>query len=318
MQLSIALLQINPVAEDILANIAIGDEYCRKAAAAGADIAVFPEMFSIGYPTPYNEGNSFEIWYDVAIQNQKPRGFVEAIDKYRSYAIPDTHDYINHFRLLAKELNMAIVVTYMSQGEIYPRNTALVIDCHGNDKLKYSKTHLFQPFFIDAICESGGEFPVSMIDTRAGAVQVGVLICADRNIPEPTRILMKHGAELVIIPNACPLKGLDGILLDATKIRAFENAMAIAICNYPSPKNDGCSSAFAPDGTCLLKASEEEGIYIVKYDLVEIRRYRAATESGDAFREERCFAPLLGGAVSYPFKDRLNAIGERPARYDER
>lgn len=320
--LKLALLQMSAVEGNIEANTKIADQFCRKAAAKQSDIAVFPEMFSIGYPTPYNKNNSFEIWKKVAFQGKKPDHFDEDIAKYRSYAIDDNHDYINHFHALAKELEMAIVVTYISKGKLYPRNTALVIDRYGKDVLKYSKINLFQPFFIDAICESGEEFPVITIDTKVGAVQLGILICADRNIPEPARILMKQGAELVIIPNSCPLKGLNGMLLDATKMRAYENAMAVTICNYPSSKNDeyndGHSTAFNPDGSCLFEAPEEEDVYIVEYDLDFIRNYRATTDFGDAFRSEVYFSGILGGAVRSPFAGRKNAIGERPESYDRR
>lgn len=43
----IALLQIKGIELDIERNRMIADKYCRMAAESGADIAVFPEMFSI-------------------------------------------------------------------------------------------------------------------------------------------------------------------------------------------------------------------------------------------------------------------------------
>lgn len=45
----VALLQIASSGNDIISNQAKGIEYCRKAADQGADIALFPEMWSIGY-----------------------------------------------------------------------------------------------------------------------------------------------------------------------------------------------------------------------------------------------------------------------------
>ena len=302
------------VEERLEENLWIADKFCREAAKVGAQIAVFPEMFSIGYPTPYDENNSFASWQAVAFENKLPAP-QKIVDKYRSYAIDDQHKYLQHFRRLAIELELAIAVTYMSQGKQFPRNTVLLIDRFGKDVLKYSKTHLFAPFFIDAICESGGEFLVKELDTQAGLVKLGALICADRNLPEPARILMKLGAEIVVIPNACPLQGMNGIILDMVKIRAFENAMAIAICNYPVPKNDGASAAFTPDGTAIFKANSDEQLCIVEYDLDAIRNYRTHTAEGDAFREECYFGKILGGKSPQPFQGRLNAIGKRPAQY---
>lgn len=51
MKLKIALLQIAPAgtAEE---NLQKGTEYCRKAKQQGADIALFPEMWSAGYCIP--------------------------------------------------------------------------------------------------------------------------------------------------------------------------------------------------------------------------------------------------------------------------
>lgn len=49
--LKVALLQLLP--EDALdKKLRKGMEYCRKAKDAGVDIALFPEMWSIGYEIP--------------------------------------------------------------------------------------------------------------------------------------------------------------------------------------------------------------------------------------------------------------------------
>ena len=50
--LTIGQLQMTPHGADQDANLAKGDELCRRAHHLGADIALFPEMSNIGY-TPY-------------------------------------------------------------------------------------------------------------------------------------------------------------------------------------------------------------------------------------------------------------------------
>lgn len=50
--LQVALLQATSCGADQAANLAKGDALCRRARAMGADIALFPEMWNIGY-TPY-------------------------------------------------------------------------------------------------------------------------------------------------------------------------------------------------------------------------------------------------------------------------
>jgi len=50
----IALLQLTAETGNQAANLLKGDAYCRKAAAMGADLALFPEMGNIGY-TPFHQ-----------------------------------------------------------------------------------------------------------------------------------------------------------------------------------------------------------------------------------------------------------------------
>jgi len=302
----IALLQMKAAIKEIDENTQIAEKFCREAAEKGSDLALFPEMFSTGYAAL--EGDPFGPWKAVAFENEKPDN--KAIVEESSYAIDDTHPYVERFRTLAGKLEMAIAVTYMSTGDNAPQNSVLIIDRHGQDLFKYSKIHLFEPFLVDATCEPGEQYIVKDLDTKAGPVKIGAMICADRDHPEPGRILMKYGAEIVIVPNACPLKELgNGIITDMVRVRAFENAMAFAICNYPSPQQDGHSAAFAPDGSVVLRAGAEEGVYIADYDIDAIRQYRRTTNLGDAFRKERFYKPLIEAPVPEEFADRKNAVG---------
>ena len=52
----------------------------------------------------------------------------------------------------------------------------------------------------------GEAFPVADLDTDKGIVKVGSMICYDRELPESARILMLKGAELLLVPNACPME----------------------------------------------------------------------------------------------------------------
>ena len=57
------------------------------------------------------------------------------------------------------------------------------------------------------------------------------MICFDRAQPESARILMLKGAELILVPNACPMEINS---LAQLRGRACENMLAIATCNYPA------------------------------------------------------------------------------------
>ena len=75
------------------------------------------------------------------------------------------------------------------------------------------------------------------------------MICYDREFPESARVLMLRGAELILVPNACPM---EINRLSQLRGRAYENMLAVATCNYPAgvPDCNGGSSAF--DGVVYL------------------------------------------------------------------
>ena len=58
---------------------------------------------------------------------------------------------------------------------------------------------------MSVLC-AGDEFTVAELDTAKGKLKVGSMICYDREFPESARILMLKGAELVLVPNACPME----------------------------------------------------------------------------------------------------------------
>ena len=47
--INVALLQMSSCGTDQEANLAKGETFCRRARELGADIALFPEMWNIGY-----------------------------------------------------------------------------------------------------------------------------------------------------------------------------------------------------------------------------------------------------------------------------
>lgn len=71
--------------------------------------------------------------------------------------------------------------------------------------------------------------------------------------------------------------------------QAYENMLAVALANYPKPKNNGHSIAFdgvpgEPDGPArdmlVVEAGEEEAVVMAGIDLDLIRRLRAFEQLG--------------------------------------
>ena len=290
MILNIALLQMNSCGDDVAANRAKGETYCREAAALGADIALFPEMWSIGYTACPGDADGRTRW----------RGLAERADG----------PFVAHFRELARELDMAIALTYLEQWEPAPRNTVSLIDRGGEIVLTYAKVHTCD-FSVERELTPGGEFFVSTLDTRAGGVQMGAMICYDREFPESARVLMLQGAEIILTPNACEL---ERHRLGQFAARAFENMVGVAMANYAAPQANGRSVAFdgvafegPPDvdgqsvDTRLVEAGGDEGVHMARFDLDRLRDYRRRETWGDAYRKPRAYGIIASDGVQPPF-----------------
>ena len=151
---------------------------------------------------------------------------------------------------------------------------------------------------------------MTALDTACGTVQVGAMICFDREFPESARILMLKGAELILVPNACPM---EINRLSQLRGRAYENMLAIATCNYPEtvPDCNGGSSVF--DGvaylpeeehsrdTCILQAGGQEGIYLASLNLDQLRSYRQQEVHGNAYRHPKNTDSWWIGKLTRPF-----------------
>lgn len=277
-------------------NLQKADDFCRKAAALGADIALFPEMWNIGYSAfDDKQPNAKEDWLALAVDNDS--------------------DYVRHFSSLARELNMAIAVTYLQKWNPAPRNTVSIIARSGEIVLTYAKVHTCEFLATEASLTPGDEFPVCVLDTKAGPVKVGCMICYDREFPEPARILMLNGAELVLVPNAC---GIDQMRIDQLKTRAFENAVAMAMTNYGSLPFDGNSVAFDATGKSLVQpvSGGEERVLVARLSLGEMREHRKTTFWGNAFRRPRKYKQLVSDEVDPVFarKDFFKRPFDRQSR----
>ncbi len=291
-RLVVALLQLEPHGNDLRANATKAEEYCRKAKARGADIALLPEMWSIGYTRfkPDLPGDK-EAFYDRARGVDSP--------------------YVRRFAELAKELNMAIAFTYLQAWDPTPRNAVTLFDRNGRELFTYAKVHTsdFKP--MEASMTPGDGFCVGRLDTAKGPVDVGAMICFDREQPESARILMLEGAEIILTPNACRL---DELRLDQFKVRAWENVVGVAMANYPAPDQNGHSVAYDASGKCVVEAGEKEGIYFAEFDLEAIRNRRARSIWGNAYRR-----PHRYGLLTSPGKDDVwSRIDGNGQPYDSR
>lgn len=276
MTIRIAFLQLLP-ANTLEEQLESGKKACMEAKAKGADIALFPEMWSDGYALPQEAG---------AIQ---------------ALAIEKDSPFVRAFCDLAAELGMAIGITFLEKHLPKPRNSLVVFDRTGKEVLHYSKVHVCA-FADERVLCGGDDFYAADLDTGRGTVKIGAMICFDREFPESARLLMLKGAELILAPNACPM---EINRLSALRARAYENMLAVATCNYPKgqPDCNGHSTLF--DGVpwlpeeegvrdmCAFEAPEEAGVYVAELDLDLLRRHRRQDVMGDKYRRPAVYTPLV-------------------------
>lgn len=275
MELKIALLQLLPEGK-LEKQLEKGKNACNKAKNMGADIALFPEMWSDGYKLPQD---SLEL---------------------AALSIDAQSDFVRAFGELAGELQMAIGITFLERNEPKPLNSLILFDRYGKERIHYSKVHTCA-FDLEKVLVSGDDFYVTELDIGRDTIKVGSMICFDREFPESARILMLKGAEVILAPNACPM---EINRLSALRTRAYENMLAIATCNYPKgqPDCNGHSTVF--DGVawlsnepgvrdmCILEAPEEEGIYLAEINMDMLRDYRDREVMGNKYRHPNKYKSL--------------------------
>ena len=276
--LKIALLQIMP-GNNIEENRRIGEAACRKAKFLDADIALFPEMWSCGYSFPDNTA------------------------ELEKLAVRADGEFVSFFGNLARELEMAVGITFLEKHSPQPRNTLRLFDRHGKSVLTYAKVHTCD-FGDEKVLCAGDDFYVCDLDTKNGIVKTGAMICYDREFPESARILMLKGVEVILVPNACPM---EINRLSQLRGRTYENQIAIATCNYPASHRgcNGHSTLFdgviyhtetgAPRDMLVCETGEEEGIFLAELDVDLLREYRNREKCGLKNRRPELYGILTGG-----------------------
>ncbi len=283
MKLKVAMVQYDANEPDIDFNTKVAMKYIKEAKESGADIVLFPECFLTAYCCP-------DIVEEL-LPLEELENDSDFIDWCNS-AVTEEEEHVLQIRKLAKELQIGVVITAFTKGEKYPQNTAFIIDRNGDIILKYSKVHTCD-FDWERYLESGQEFKVCEFD----GVNIGVMICYDREYPESARELMLQGAEIIFNPNCCG--GMEPRLKELS-VRAMENMVGVAMANPPAP-GMGRSAAFNPmvwgengevlDNTIIVAEEFFEGIVYAEFDIDKIRDYREREDLGK-FRKPRAYKNL--------------------------
>lgn len=290
--MKIALVQKRAVPNHPKRNSELAVRYIGEASCLGADLVLFPEMWSNGYAPPFD--GAFDDPTDPAFEKERK--------EWLENAVTIESGYVTAVKDAAAKYKIGVCATFLSKTEGKFQNTAIVIDRSGKILLNYAKVHTCD-FSLEKLLQHGSEFRVCDFE----GVQIGVMICYDREFPESARVLMLKGAEIILVPNACDMNPLR---LNQLSTRAFENMVGVAMANYPG-KGWGGSRAFSPvvfdkNGNCLdnviIKANDVlEDILIAEFDMDRMRAYRERETWGNAYRKPEAYTDLVRFEVKAPF-----------------
>lgn len=254
-------------------------EYARQAAAQGAQIIGFQEVF---------DGPYF-----CQVQDSKYYEFAETIPG----------PTIDRFCALARELTMVMVVPIFEReqdGFLY--NTAVVIDADGTLLGKYRKHHIPQvKGFWEKFYFKPGNLGWPVFDTAVG--KVGVYICYDRHFPEGWRALGLAGAQIVFNPSATS-RGLSSYLWKLEQpAAAVANEYFIAAINrvgveaeYGDDDFYGTSYFVDPEGKFVGDVASDTDPELVVRDL-DLGLIRTVRDRWAFYRDRR---PDAYGALIEP------------------
>ncbi|WP_428117250.1 nitrilase-related carbon-nitrogen hydrolase [Candidatus Poriferisodalis sp.] len=230
--------------------IELHDKHVAEAAAAGAKVMCFQELF-------YGP-------YFCQVQDAEYYSYAEAI--------PDGPTTKRFCELAAQHEMVLVVPMYEREKAGFLYNTAAVIDADGTYLGKYRKNHIPQvKGFWEKFYFRPGNLGYPVFETAVGTV--GVYICYDRHFPEGWRALGLAGAEIVFNPSATS-RGLSAYLwqLEQTSAAAANMYYVGAINRVgvePLGDNDfyGTSYFANPRGQIVDKAASDQKDELVVCDL---------------------------------------------------
>ncbi len=169
-------------------NIDTAAELVTKAAKAGANIILLQELFETPYFCQVHDFDYFTFATSVA-----------------------DNAAINHFKALAKELDIVLPISFYEKSGNTFFNSVTVIDADGEILGTYRKTHIPDGIpYAEKFYFTPGDTGFKVWDTKYAKIGVG--ICWDQWFPECARSMALMGAELLFYPTAIgdePTLGID-------------------------------------------------------------------------------------------------------------
>lgn len=239
-------------------NISKAETLVRQAAASGAQIILLQELFE----TPY------------FCQKEK--------SDYYAYATELEHNKaVNHFKSIAKELQVVLPISFYEKKNYARYNSLAVIDADGSVLGKYRKSHIPDgPGYEEKFYFNPGDTGFKVWDTRYAKIGVG--ICWDQWYPEAARIMTLMGAEVLFYPTAIGSEPQDHTIDSKDHWQACmlghaaANLIPVVASNRIGVEEDeessinfyGSSFIAGPQGNKIAEAGrDEQAVLVSEFDL---------------------------------------------------
>lgn len=256
-KIKIAVAQMDIAWHDREKNHEKAEFFAKKAGEGGADIIVFPEMFSTGFTS------------DIHFAEESSDGPTPSL-----------------LRGIAKKEKLAVIGGYVrSQENGKPENVSMVVDKNGVDLATYAKIHLISLLGEDKSC-SPGDLPVPF---QLEKIHAASLICYDLRFPELFRSLADQ-CQLIFVIASWPSarQAHWDILLPA---RAVENQSFIVGVNRVGKGGGhtftGGSTVIDPVGRVIASGGSRESLFFAEIDPEMVQKIRTEMP----FLRDRRFSP---------------------------
>ena len=258
--------------KDRQANLKKAEKMIRKAAEAGANVILLPELFEREY---FCQQRCYE-FYQYAEETNVNAAVQMGIR-------------------LAKELGVVLPISFYEKDVNNLYNSIACIDADGKILGVYRKTHIPDDhYYQEKFYFTPGDSGFQVFRTKFGTIGVG--ICWDQWFPETARCMALEGAELLFYPTAIgsePILECDSMphWRRCMQGHAASNLIPVIAANRigvetvePSAENGGQSSSlnfygssFVADETGELletAARDKEEILVQSFDLDELQQKR--------------------------------------------
>jgi predicted amidohydrolase len=230
------------------ANLETARALAAAAAEQGANLILFPELWSTGYD----------------------------LERAAAYATPVDQGIFAEMGNLARRHGLAVAGSCLASRHDGCTNTAVLFTSDGRLAGSYDKIHLFGLMEEDRYLRPG-DGPV-LVAPGAPWGPTGLAICYDLRFPELFRAYALAGAQMVLIPAEWPHVRL-AHWRTLLRARAIENQMVVIACNRAGDSKGerfgGYSAIIDPWGETVCEAGEEACLLTAEIDLdlaADVRR----------------------------------------------